>query len=217
LHPAPGFGLIPLQGITDINRMEIAQKRDASRTSYVFHEDRVEYSWKDSSGSRSFSVPYTEISRDRQGLTERNVWFRNAGILWLLIGGVQLAATWSGTQSARGGLWLILGAACVAVYRFRAISYTILPSEKGNLLVIDDADGRRILEEIEKRRAAQFRGEYDFFPQGDSPEQLRNRFNWLHREGALSEEELQQRLAAIHETSPEPVAEPKPATSQLLH
>lgn len=179
--------------------MEIAQKRGSSHTRYKFHEDRVEYSWKDSSGSRSFSVQYTDISRDRQGLTERNVWFRNVGILWLLIGGVQLAVTWSSAQGARGSLWLILGAACVAVYYFRTISYTILPSDKGNLLVIDDEDGSRIIEEIERRRVAQFRAEYDIFPEGDNPEQLRNRFSWLHREGVLSEAELEQRLAAIGE------------------
>lgn len=177
--------------------MEIAQKRGSSHTRYKFHDDRVEHSWKDSSGSRSFSVEYTDISRDRQGLTERNVWFRNAGILWLLIGGVQLAATWSGSEGVRGSFWLLLGAACVAVYYFRTTSYIILPSGKGNLLVIDDEDGKRIVEEIERRRVAQFRSEYDFFPDGDSPEQLRNRFNWLHREGALSDEELAERLAVI--------------------
>ena len=55
----------------------------------------------------------------------------------------------------------------------------------------------QLQEDLVQRRAAQFRGEYDFFPDGESPQQLRNRFNWLHREGALSEEELQDRLARI--------------------
>ena len=66
--------------------MELSQKRGAARTRYVFHHDRVEHSWKDSSGSRAFSVPYTEISRDRQALTERNAWFRNAGYFWVALG-----------------------------------------------------------------------------------------------------------------------------------
>jgi len=47
-------------------------------------------------------MPYIEISRDRQTLTERNVWFRNAGGLWLIIGGIQLAATWSATGGQKG-------------------------------------------------------------------------------------------------------------------
>lgn len=197
--------------------MDISQKRDSSRTRYVFHDDRVEYAWKDSSGSRSFSVPYTEISRDRQTLTERNVWFRNAGVLWLLIGGVQLAVTWSASSGPHGWLWLVLGAACVAVYRFRDTRYVILPSDKGNLLVIDNDDGKRILDELERRRARQFREEYDFFPEGDSPQQLRNRFNWLHREGALSDDELQQRLARIEEPDQAQVLHEAEAAGRLLN
>lgn len=33
--------------------------------------------------------------------------------------------------------------------------------------------------------------------EGDSPEQYRARFKWLHGEGALSDDELRQRLAAV--------------------
>ena len=205
--------------------MEISQKRDSSRTRYVFHDDRLEYAWKDSSGSRTFSVPYTAISRDRETLTERNVWLRNVGILWLIIGGIYLVAMANGAENARGWMWAVLGAGCYAVYRFRSTRYTIVPSEKGNLLVIDAKDGERILDEIESRRAAQFRAEYDFFPEGDSPEQLRNRFKWLHREGALSEEELEKRLAAIQvpgpvadpEPEPEPELQPEPTSGRSLH
>jgi hypothetical protein len=177
--------------------LEISQKRFSATTRYVFHDDRVDYAWKDSSTSRSFSVPYTEITRDRQTLTERNTWFRNVGLLWLLIGGIQLAASWSAASGQKGGLWLALGAACCAAYRFRVTGYVILPSDKGNLLVIDDESGKQIVAEIETRRADQFRSEYDFFPESDSPQQLRNRFTWLHREGALSDEELQERLGRI--------------------
>ena len=59
------------------------------------------------------------------------------------------------------------------------------------------SDGDLILKEIEARRARQFRDEYDFMPDSETAEQHRNRFKWLHREGALSEEELGQRLAMV--------------------
>lgn len=184
--------------------MELSQKRDSTRIRYVFHDDRVDYAWKDSSGSRTFSVPYTGLSRDRETLSERNVWLRNVGILWLIIGGIYLIAMANGADTSRGWLWFLLGAACYAVYHFRVTRYTIVPSEKGNLLVIDDATGARILEQLEARRAAQFRAEYDFFPEGDSPEQLRNRFNWLHREGALDDDELRERLATAERRTTDP-------------
>jgi hypothetical protein len=197
--------------------MEINQKHGSSRTRYLFHDDRVEYSWKDSGGSRAFSVPYTGISRDRESLTERNAWLRNAGILWIILGGVLLAIGLSSGDGPRGLLWLVLGTGCVAMWWFHVARYVVLPSEKGNLLVIDDKEGQRILEQIESRRAAQFREEYDFFPEGDSPEQLRNRFKWLHREGALSDEELQRRLEQTQPPSANPDAERLPPADRALH
>jgi len=178
--------------------MEISQKRGGASTRYVFHDDRVEYAFKDSSVSRTFSVPYTDISRDREGLTERNVWFRNVGYFWLGLGVLLLVVSWREGEIGHGALWAVLGAGCLAAYYGYPTRYRIIPSNKGNLLILDhDESADRIESEIAERRAAQFRGEYDFFPDGESPQQLRNRFNWLHREGALSDEELQERLARI--------------------
>jgi hypothetical protein len=178
--------------------MEISQRRGTASTRYVFHDDRVEYSFKDSSVSRSFSVPYTDISRDREGLVERNVWYRNVGYFWLALGVLMLAVSWQKGELQHGALWAVLGAGCLAAYYGYPTRYRVVPSDKGNLLILDHGEtADRIESEIVQRRAAQFRGEYDFFPETDSPQQLRNRFTWLHREGALSDEELQARLAMV--------------------
>lgn len=196
--------------------MEISQKRGSASTRYTFHDDRVEYAWKDSSGSRSFSVPYVDISRDRQTLTERNVWFRNAGWFWTALGVLLLVISLNEGSGAKGGLWLVLGVGCLAAYYAYPTKYRLLPSDKGNLLVLDHGDtATRIVSEIEQRRADQFREQYDFFPEGDSPAQLRNRFNWLHREGVLSDSELQERLARVDAMDREhgdPIPEPSTRT-----
>lgn len=92
-------------------------------------------------------------------------------------------------------MWI--GAICYAVYGFRRTKFTILPSEKGNLLVIDNDDGPRLIQEIESRRAVQFLREYDFLDADEIPQQQHKRFKWLHSEGALSDEEFQKRLAII--------------------
>src|SRR5690606_24757622 len=97
----------------------------------------------------------------------------------------------------RLSVWVWIGAACYAAYRHRTMRFTIVPTDKGNLCVIDNADGPPILEEIESRRVQQLRREYDFMPEGDSPEQLRGRFKWLHREGVPSDEEFGQRMATV--------------------
>lgn len=197
--------------------MEITQKHASNKIRFVFHDDRLDHAWQDSSRSRSFSVPYTEISRDRQTFTERQVWFRNAGLIWMLIGFVWVIASWSEHRLGAGWFWLLLGVACYAIYHFRVTRFVILPSDKGNLLVIDDEDGKRIVSEIETRRAKQFREEYDFFPRDDSPEQLRKRFNWLHREGALSDEEFKQRMEKVDALARPAQEEEAAPDARLLH
>jgi hypothetical protein len=202
--------------------MEISQKRGSAKTRYVFHDDRLEYFWNHGAGSRSFSVPYIETSRDRQTLTERNAWFRNAGLVGIAFGTLLLVASWmdrgNGVSVAwSGGMWFLLGAAAYAYFRYHVARYVIIPSDKGNLMVIDDEDGKRIVNEIETRRAKQFREEYDFFPQNDSPELLRKRFNWLHREGALSDEELKARMEKVDALAqPAPMEQTAPG-ERLLH
>lgn len=180
--------------------MELKQKRNSNRIAYVFGEDEVKYTLEDGSGVRSFSIPYSDISRDRESLEERNQWLGNVGLLWLALGAVLTVMSFMSDTVFRPSIWLFIGLGCYAVYWFRRTRFTVLPSEKGNLLVINDALAPEILKEIETRRADQFRREYDFVAADDTPEQQRKRYKWLHSEGALSDEDLQQRLAMIETT-----------------
>lgn len=182
--------------------MEIKQKVQSYRTQYAFEESQLRYAWQDSSGSRSFSVGYGEISRDRQTLVERNAWLRNAGWLWVALGVVLTGIRYTESHSLVPSMWLLLGVGCLVAYRIRSVEFVIVPSEKGNLLVVKDGDGERILGEIESRRTAYFREEYDFFPESEDPEQLRRRFRWLHGEGVLSDEELAARLQRVDSIDP---------------
>jgi hypothetical protein len=182
--------------------MEIGQKKNSNKISFVFGEEELNYRIEDGSGSRSFSVEYRDISRERQTLVERNAWLRNAGLLWVMLGVVMTGLSLSNGDGLKLSIWLWLGAACYGLYHFRSTRFTLVPTDKGNLYVIDDADGPRVLQEIASRRADHFRREYDFMPESETPDQLRKRFTWLHREGALSEEELQQRLAAVDAADP---------------
>ncbi|MEZ5464686.1 MAG: hypothetical protein R3F22_05540 [Lysobacteraceae bacterium] len=176
--------------------MEVQQRHGATKLRYRFDTDSVEYRVEDSSGSRTFNVAYTELSRDRQELLERNEWFRNAGMLWMLIGVVFTALSFGGERPAIS-LWFWIGLLCYLIFRLRTTRYTIIPSDKGNLLVIHNSDHDRIVNELETRRADQFRREYDFVPDGDEPDNYRKRLDWLKREGALSDEDVEKRWASF--------------------
>ncbi|MFC5578271.1 hypothetical protein ACFPOA_09650 [Lysobacter niabensis] len=196
--------------------MEVLQRRHSNHIRYAFGADELHYFIEDSSGSRSMSVAYSEISLDRQVFIERNAWLRNAGLLWLALGAVITALAAIRGEFAPS-MWLFIGAGCYAVYRLRTTRFTIVPSEKGNLLVIDGEDGQRILKEIESRRADYFRREYDFMPKDETAEQHRNRYRWLHKEGALSDDELRQRLAVVDASDQATIEVTGPAVGAMLN
>lgn len=177
--------------------MEISQKKYSSRTRYVFGEEKLDYTLEDGSGRRSFSVAYSEISGDRQVLEERNLWLRNVGLLWIVLGAVMTLMTLLGDKPFRISIWLWIGAGCYAAYSWRSTVYIILPTERGNLLVIDDDQGQQILQQISERRTAYLRSAFDFMSAEEHPDQSRRRYRWLHSEGALSDDELAQRLAMV--------------------
>ncbi|KAF1720938.1 hypothetical protein [Pseudoxanthomonas wuyuanensis] len=193
--------------------VEIRQKRNSNRIDFKFGEEELEYRIEDSSGSRSFSVPYLGISRDRQTFEERNQWLGNVGLLWIALGVVLTAASYFGEGPFRLSFWVWVGIGCYAFYHFRRTRFTILPSEKGNLCVIDDAEGPRVIAEIERRRVAVLRENYDFVAADESAEQRVRRYRFLHQEGALSDDELAERLSMIEEPSS---VEPAPSTPRQL-
>jgi hypothetical protein len=182
--------------------MEIKQSAQSYKIDYVFEEDQLRYAWRHHSGSRSFSIGYGGISRDRETLVERNSWLRNAGLLWLAIGLLLTIIRYTDKHEIVPSMWLFVGIGCYIAYRVREIAFTIVPTEKGNMLVIRNPDGDRILGEIEARRADYLRREYDFVPESEDSEQLRKRFRWLHDEGVLTDGELEQRLQKVDAADP---------------
>jgi hypothetical protein len=54
-------------------------------------------------------------------------------------------------------------------------------------------------------------------PKDETAEQHRNRFRWLHKEGALSEEELRQRLAVVDASDQARIEVTGPAVGAMLN
>ena len=67
--------------------MEINQKKSSNQTKFEFGDEKLKYTVKDASGKKTFTTEYGSISDDDfDELEEKNDWFRNVGILWILIG-----------------------------------------------------------------------------------------------------------------------------------
>jgi len=183
---------------------------------FRFREDELDYMVKDTNGRVFFSVPYREVPKDSSELEERNGWFRNVGMLWVLIGIVQITHRVYETGNLAGSIWLTLGLICFGVYWFAKTRFTVLPTEKGTIFVIQNKDHKRILNEMSRRRKKQFLycfGEIDF---ENDPEDEARKFHWLRSEAVITEEELSSylnKIRAYHQESETQVE----GRSELVH
>jgi hypothetical protein len=171
--------------------MELTQKKSSNQTIFEFGEDKLKYSLKGTSGKKIFSTDYGAISdEDFDEFEEKNEWFRNVGILWVLIGVFQIANRLMESGSFSGSMWLTLGIICLITYRYKTTSYTIVDAETGRIFIIKDAQHSKILDEISSRRKKQWKiwyGSVNY--ENDSQNEL-NKFQWLLDKKVISEDEF---------------------------
>ena len=169
--------------------MKIEQKKFSAKTSFSFEDDGITYEVRDASGATAFRTDYEDVSFETSFFEERNVWFRNVGYIWLVIGGLQMALRFQDTGKLIPSIWLFLGIAFAVAYFWRRIGYTIFDTPKGRILVIRDGKHDQVVAEIVQRRRACFRSRYATVDVDSSPEAEERRFAWLHEHQIISDEE----------------------------
>jgi len=180
------------------NQVEhLEQRRFANVARFEFDRDGLKYQIRDKSSSHTFQASYAQVGNERDFLVERNTWLQNVGYLWLILGAILTVIAYYGSDAVRPSIWLFIGAGCVIAARWRTVRYTKIPTEKGNLLIIQDEQHDGILAQIEARRVDQLRRWYDFFDAEEDAARQQQRFEWLRGEGALSDVELAERLRTL--------------------
>lgn len=178
-------------------RKVIAQKRFSNATRFALGKDDFEYELRTEGSVRTYRLEYSELTSERESLVDRNPWWRNVGLIWMVLGALMAVAKFVDTQTVTLPVWLWLGAICYGVYHFRVIRFHIIPAERCSVLIIDNASGQEILRELESRRAAQLRARYDFISRSEHPDQQRSRFHWLGKQGVLDANELSARMLQL--------------------
>ncbi len=195
--------------------MEIRQKRFFNKTSFSFGNDKLAYSVKDRSGTHTFDIYYGDIPKDRQELEERNEWYRNVGIFWILIGVVQIIYRYYETGAVKGSIWLTLGVVCFIVYAIAKTKFTIIPTPTGKIFIIQNKQHSKILEEIEGRRKKQlyeWYGEIDF---SNDPNIEMAKFKWLADQGVIDENEMRGKINQIILANKKDTSEPDPSSTLI--
>lgn len=175
----------------------LTQKRFSTRTRFELGPSDFSYRLDTDDSSRTYRMEYADLSADRETLIERNSWYRNVGLLWIVIGLFSAVATYLDKQQLSAPIWLWLGIFCYGVYHFRVIRYQIIPAERCNVVIIDDASGIEVIRELQARRSRQLRQRYDYLAVDEHPEQQRNRIEWLAKQGVLDVNEVSARLLQL--------------------
>ena len=170
--------------------MDKSQKRFSNRTSFTFAEDSLQYTVKDGTGRRTFSVEYAGISTDTGEIEERNDWYRNVGFFWVLIGVFLSYSRFNETGEIRISIWLTLGVICFALYGFLKTTFTTLDSEKGRIFIIQDSKHDEIKDEIDSRRKNQWFRWYGTVDYDNEPQNEIGKFQWLLDRDVITEDQF---------------------------
>lgn len=177
--------------------MHYNQKKHSNRTSLRFSDDTLDYCIKEASNTTSFSVDYEEIPFQASYYEERNVWFRNAGYFWLLLGAVITIHKISSEQSFFPSIWIFVGVGCIIAYYFFTTAYSVFDTSKGRIFIIKDSQHETIVKEIDDRRKACIRQRYGHIDFSNDPEREAQRQLWLFEHNIISQIEYSDAIAKL--------------------
>jgi hypothetical protein len=126
--------------------MDFNQSKFSTKTTFSLQGDGFSYSIKDRSGLRSNFIRYADVFLNQKfELEDRNEYYRNVGLIWVALG------AFLSYSNFEINFWLYVGAACLAIYYFVSVSYSVIPTTQGNILVIKDETHDEIVKAIQER------------------------------------------------------------------
>ncbi|KJV06307.1 hypothetical protein [Methylocucumis oryzae] len=176
--------------------MEFVQKKKSNKHTFTLHDDYFNFAYKDNNGSGDVDLNYADLPQKSSVQIEQNEWFRNVGVLWVALGIVQYSqAIFLNMPLAGKGVWITVGSACLIWFYLSKVKYTVFRTERANVLVIQDKNHDKIIDELNKRRKSQLLAWYgDVNPQNNLENEIQ-KFKWLAEQNILSKEEAEIKIA----------------------
>lgn len=181
--------------------MEFAQKRMATQTWFSFDDRELQHRVRDNSGEVEFSVEYGAIPAQKRIVYSRNNWLRNVGVIWCVLGVIQIGLAFSaGEIGISAAFWLLIGAGCLAFYRLTWSEFTVLDSSEGPVWIIHDKQHDAILEMIRDKRKAQLLAWYGSLDFSGDPLREVQTIEWLVKQDVMTKSDGDARIADIRKT-----------------
>lgn len=178
--------------------MDIIQKKLGRKVKFLFHPDYVNMVLKDSTGTADVDVFYSEIPIKRQESIEQNGWLLYLGSVWLVIWLVNAASRLIQGQPMDGSwILLVIASPFLLFYLLSRVKYTVLPTNHGTLFIIKDKQHNLIYDEMMSRRKKALLTIYGEINTNNAPKDEIEKFQWLHRQGVLDTQELDDKLKQL--------------------
>ncbi len=166
--------------------MKYTQKKNGNTCDFTFNKNSLAYAFKDKCTEFSFDVDYDDVPFDFIKIKEKNQWFRNAGVLWLIIGGFLSFPE----EGFRLSFWFLIGVGCLVYYFVKQAQLVAFDTPKGRLLIVEDKNSADILSQISERRKNQIRDRYGALNFNNEPNVELDRFQWMQDKGIITQEEF---------------------------
>ncbi|BCS95669.1 hypothetical protein DSLASN_13010 [Desulfoluna limicola] len=173
--------------------MEINQKRFFNWSRFTFDDERLTCTMGHEDGSCSFGVNYADIPMEQTSVEQRIPWFRNAGLVLLII---WLCRTLVGLvePASAPGLslyWPLAATCCFLIYRVAVTRFTVLKTDAGELYLICDTRHDEVLDELMTRRKSQLLSWYGEIDYANDPGEEIRKFHWLKMQGVIGDDEFE--------------------------
>jgi hypothetical protein len=175
-------------------------------TSFIFHEDKLEYSFRNGNVFKSHLIAYDRIPMESVGFKNGNPKLVRRILLWcfaispgiwtgLYLQDNTLGECILGTVFFVVALASVISAATGARKGLEGTQYKTPPF--GELVIIKDASHDAIVDLINERRRAVVRSKLGRVDTTNNSEQERRKFRWLKDNGYISEQEMNLLLAEL--------------------
>lgn len=182
-----------------LNKDSVFYKQENIRTSvsFDFKKDELIFSLKDSSTNTVTAIPYLQITSESTDFTEKNDWYRNVGIIWIVIGAIfEIPALLNGTPKLP--IWSGLGLLMLLIYMATKKRYTILhTATRSNIVILHDEQHNAIVKQIRDTRREKFKEKLGDINIHNDPELEKQKFEFLFKEDVISAQERDNAIAQI--------------------
>lgn len=136
--------------------MRLAQRKLLTSTEFEFLPDRLNYTFRNLSGSKQISVDYADVSFDPRRITERYSSYLYVGLVLFGVGALLGVFIYSTEERISGFNYAVIGLIFLVAYFVQRKEYALLSAGNDVLVILGDKQSKPILDEIDRLRKTRF-------------------------------------------------------------